>query len=282
MRARPFMQVDVFTDRPYLGNPVAVVLDGSDLDDSQMGAIARWTNLSETTFVLPADAPGADYRLRIFTPASELPFAGHPTLGSAYAVATAGIARPREGRLVQQCAAGLVPVRVDADPGRVWLRMPSATVTPLADAQRRLLSQALGMPCGDDTAAIDVGPTWITVRAASAQAVLALTPDLEIIASLSRELGVTGVTVLGAQHDASADYEVRSFAPVANVPEDLVCGSGNGCVAAMLARGGERRPYVARQGRAIGRDGFIAVRFDEAGIEIGGATVACIEGKISA
>ena len=282
MKSRPFMQVDVFTDRPYRGNPVAVVLDGNGLDDEEMLAIARWTNLSETTFVFEADAPGADYRLRIFTPVHELPFAGHPTLGSAFAVAASGIARPREGRLVQQCAAGLVPLRFEPSADRVWLRLPAARTTPLHDAQRRRLSAALGIDCPDDACAIDVGPVWITLRAPSAAAVLAMQPDQSAIAALSRELGATGVTVFAEHVDGPARYEVRSFAPAANVPEDPVCGSGNGCVAVMLSLGGEREPYLARQGRAIGRDGFVAVGFPGEGIEIGGSVVTCIRGEISA
>ena len=281
MNPRPFMQVDVFTDRPYRGNPVAVILDANGLGEDEMLAIARWTNLSETTFVLAPDAPGAHYRLRIFTPVHELPFAGHPTLGSAFAVAAAGIARPEEGRLVQQCAAGLVPVRFES-PDRVWLRLPAARVNPLPEPQRRRLSAALGIDCPEDTCAIDVGPVWITVRAPSGPAVLALRPDQNAIAALSRELGVTGVTVFGEQVDGDTRFEVRSFAPAANVPEDPVCGSGNGCVAVMLARGGERQPYLARQGRAIGRDGFVAVGFPGDGIEIGGSVVTCIRGEISA
>lgn len=282
MRSRPFMQVDVFTDRPYRGNPVAVVLDASGLADDEMLAIARWTNLSETTFVLPADAAGADYRLRIFTPARELPFAGHPTLGSAYAVVAAGLARPTQDRLVQQCSAGLIPLRFDESAGRVWLRLPAAKSTPLREDQRLRLSAALGIDCAADTCAVDVGPVWITVRAASAATVLAMQPDQAGVAALSRELGVTGVTVFGEQADGPARYEVRSFAPAANVPEDPVCGSGNGCVAATLSRAGDRRPYLARQGRAIGRDGFVAVDFTDGGIEIGGSAVICIRGEITA
>jgi len=282
MRARPFMQVDVFPDHPFCGNPVAVVLDASGLQDSEMQTIARWTNLSETTFVLAPDTPGADYRLRIFTPASELPFAGHPTLGSAYAVAQAGIATPRNGRLVQQCASGLVPIRFEARGERVWLQLPAARATPLSEPHRRRLAAALEIDCGDDVCAIDVGPIWITVRAASAQAVLAIRPDQASIAALSRELEVTGVTVFGEHPDGDARYEVRSFAPACDVPEDPVCGSGNGCVAAMLARGGDRRPYLARQGRAIGRDGVVAARFEEAGIEIGGAATIRVRGELFA
>ncbi len=143
MKARRFSQVDVFTRQPFAGNPVAVVLDAADLGSAQMQAIARWTNLSETTFVLPAQDPSADYRLRIFTPGGELPFAGHPTLGSAAALLAADPALRSRGRLVQQCAAGLVFIRIDGD--RLWLTLPAAVSTPLPAADQQRLAQALGL-----------------------------------------------------------------------------------------------------------------------------------------
>ena len=282
MRKRPFTQVDVFTDTPYRGNPVAVVLDAGGLSTVQMQAIARWTNLSETTFVSDADDSAADYRLRIFTPNSELPFAGHPTLGSAHALIECGRVKPRDGRLVQQCAAGLVPLSVEASGARLWLRLPVAKLAPLSAPLHARLETALGLHCAQGAAAIDVGPVWITARAPSGRDVLAARPDMGAIERLSRELGATGVTVFGDCADGDARFEVRSFAPAADVPEDPVCGSGNGCVAAWLAAGGERRDYVARQGRAIGRDGRVSVRYVDAGIEIGGAAVSCIRGEILA
>lgn len=282
MRMRPFTQVDVFTDTPYRGNPVAVVLDAEGLTTAQMRAIARWTNLSETTFVSKADDPAADYRLRIFTPASELPFAGHPTLGSAHALIESGRVRPRDGRLVQQCAGGLVPLTVDATDSRLWLRLPAVKTVPLAPERFAQLEAALGLRCAAGAAAIDVGPVWITARAASGEAVLAASPDLGAIERLSRELRATGVTVFGGYEQGDARYEVRSFAPAADVPEDPVCGSGNGCVAASLAAAGERRDYDARQGRAIGRDGRVSVRYRGDAIEIGGAAVSCVRGEILA
>ncbi|HMN82417.1 MAG TPA: PhzF family phenazine biosynthesis protein [Burkholderiaceae bacterium] len=268
MRPRRFMQVDVFTDRPFAGNPVAVVLDAAGLDTAAMQAIARWTNLSETTFVLPADAPGADYRLRIFTPGAELPFAGHPTLGSAWAVRSSGtIAGDRE-RMIQQCGAGLVTVRVDGP--RLWLRLPPQRHRALDAGQNRRLAQTLGLPSTLQARAIDVGPVW--------------QPDLPALARLSDELQVTGAVVFGHRHDGGdgPGYEVRAFAPAHGVPEDPVCGSGNGCVASLLAAGGRGTDYVARQGRAIGRDGFVQVHFDGADIEIGGHCVTVVEGAIRA
>ncbi|HLS56646.1 MAG TPA: PhzF family phenazine biosynthesis protein [Zeimonas sp.] len=295
MTTRPFMQVDVFTERPYLGNPVAVVLDASGLDASAMQAIARWTNLSETTFVLPPDDPKADYRLRIFTPDSELPFAGHPTIGSAWALLQSGRATPRDGRLVQQCNAGLVPIAVDWAAGpsapvarraqRIWLRLPPTVQRALDARSRAALERALGAAAIAEPRIVDVGPVWLVARLASDDAVLSLRPDAAAVAALSRELGLTGVTVFGASasQDAAA-WEVRSFAPAHGIVEDPVCGSGNGCVAAYLRSAGAARGYRARQGRAVGRDGHVDVRYDDDddGIEIGGAAVVCVTGEIVA
>ena len=293
MTTRPFMQVDVFTERPYHGNPVAVVLDARGLDASAMQAIARWTNLSETTFVLPPEDPKADYRLRIFTPDSELPFAGHPTIGSAWALLQSGRATPRDGRLVQQCNAGLVPISVDwaAGPGapaarraqRIWLRLPSAVERALDTRARATLERALGAAAVAEPRIVDVGPVWLVAQLASADAVLSLRPDPAGVAALSREIGLTGITVFGASasRDAAA-WEVRSFAPAHGIVEDPVCGSGNGCVAAYLRNAGAARGYRARQGRAVGRDGRVDVRYDDDGIEIGGAAVVCVTGEIIA
>ncbi len=282
MRQRAFLQVDVFTDTPYRGNPVAVVLDAAGLDDARMQAIARWTNLSETTFVLPADDASADYRLRIFTPGSELPFAGHPSVGSAHAVLQSGRATARNAALVQQCGAGLVPLSIDAETRRIWLRLPEAGLTRLSESQHLAVEQALGLRCAPGAAAIDVGPVWITARAASGGEVLAARPDLAAVERLSREYEVIGITVFGGYEGQAEQFEVRSFAPASGVPEDPVCGSGNGCVAAWLAHLGQREAYVARQGRAIGRDGRVFVRYADTGIEIGGTAVTCVRGEILA
>ena len=283
MRQRAFMQIDVFTDRPFLGNPVAVVLDADGLSSQQMQSIARWTNLSETTFVLPATEPGADYQLRIFTPTSELPFAGHPTLGSAFAVRRSGRVDRAQARLVQQCGAGKVSVTVDARADRLWLRLPAAQISPLDTGALAGLADALGLNAPVEVTRIDVGPVWLTLELPDAPGVLALKPDMAALAHWSRDLKATGVTVFGRYAPGSAaGYEVRSFAPAFDVPEDPVCGSGNGCVAVALRQRGRGQDYLARQGRAIGRDGLIAVRFDDAGIEIGGACVCCVEGTLTA
>ncbi|RPH43358.1 MAG: PhzF family phenazine biosynthesis protein [Burkholderiales bacterium] len=284
----PFLQVDVFTDRPFLGNPVAVVLDADGLDGAAMQRIARWTNLSETTFVLQPTAAGADYALRIFTPDRELPFAGHPTLGSARAVIDTGRARPRAGRLVQQCAAGQVALRVDDVGGRLYFEVPASRVGPVAEADAAAVARALGLDGPPPRLeAIDVGPIWLTAALHDAEQVLSLQPDMAALATISRRLRVTGVTVhapRGTRTDGpwsdSPDIAVRSFAPAAGVPEDPVCGSGNACVALQRRASGQRDDYVAAQGEAIGRAGRIAVAFRNEAIEVGGATVVCVEGRL--
>jgi PhzF family phenazine biosynthesis protein len=287
-RTLPFMEVDVFTDRPFLGNPVAVVLDADILGADAMQRIARWTNLSETTFVLPPTDPDADYLLRIFTPAGELPFAGHPTLGSARALLAAGRVQPRAGRLVQQCAAGRIALRVDEGAGRLFFEVPPGRIGALVADDRTALARALGLD-GEPPAfeAIDVGPVWLTAALRSATDVLALAPDLAAVAAISRRLRATGVTVYGAHptgyrdpRGARADLAVRSFAPAAGVPEDPVCGSGNACVALQRRAAGGVGDYVAAQGEAIGREGRIAVAHRGDAIEVGGAAIVCVEGRL--
>jgi PhzF family phenazine biosynthesis protein len=279
----PYAVIDVFTDRAFLGNPVAVVLEAGRLDDAAMMRIARWTNLSETTFVLPATDAGADYRLRIFTPERELPFAGHPTLGTAKALLSVGRIRPRDGRLVQQCAAGRVALRVDATDARLFFEVPAAKRAVLAADDRLAIAQALGLGDAQPPAfeAIDLGPVWLTAELSDAAAVLALRPDMAALESISRRLRATGVTVYGRHSgDAQGQIEVRSLAPAAGVAEDPVCGSGNACVAVQRAAHGLRDSYVARQGRCVGRDGFVSVEYSADRIEVGGMAVVCVEGHL--
>ena len=283
MSVLPFQQVDVFTAVPFMGNPVAVVLEADSLSTDEMQAIARWTNLSETTFVCRPTHAAADYRLRIFTPKNELPFAGHPTIGSAHAVLRHGLAPKTTGRVVQECGKGLVQIERDGE--RLFLELPvprfSDAIVPASQ-----LAHALSTKESDllRVVAIDVGPVWLTVQLPSAEAVIALQPDMERLRVLVPE-GLTGVTVFGFNGPtASAGLEVRSFAPGEGVPEDPVCGSGNGCVAALVRRDGlvADRDYLARQGRCVGRDGRVAVRFGEDGaIWVGGHSVTCVEGSIS-
>ena len=283
MAVLPFQQVDVFTAVPFMGNPVAVVLDGESLSSDEMQAIARWTNLSETTFVCRATHPTADYRLRIFTPRSELPFAGHPTIGSAHAALRHGLEPKTTGRVVQECGKGLVQIERDGE--RLFLELPVPRFSDVAVSPGRL-ADALNTKASDllRVAAIDVGPVWLTAQLPSAEAVIALRPNMESLRALGPE-GLTGVTVFGVDgSSASAELEVRSFAPGAGVPEDPVCGSGNGCVAALVRRDGlvAEPDYLARQGRCLGRDGRVAVRFGKDGaIWVGGHSVTCVEGSIT-
>jgi PhzF family phenazine biosynthesis protein len=279
-----FQQVDVFTAVPFKGNPVAVVLEGDGLSTAQMQAIAGWTNLSETTFVGPPTDPAADYRLRIFTPRAEIPFAGHPTIGSAHALLSHGRVPRRPGRLVQECGKGLVELRVDGD--RLFLALPKPTFREPDAAQRAAAAAALGLTSGEilRAAIIDVGPVWFTVQLRDGATVAKLEPDMAAIAALSRD-PVTGLNVFGLYGDGGpADLEVRSFAPAHGVPEDPVCGSGNGCVAALVQR--EKllagSSYVSSQGRRLQRDGRVEVQFAADGaIWLGGHAVTCIEGTLA-
>ena len=276
MRAVRFRQVDVFTALPFLGNPVAVVLDGDGLTAEQMLRIAAWTNLSETTFVLPSAR--ASYRLRIFTPRAEMAFAGHPTIGSAHAVREAGLVPAGDGALVQECAAGLIALSVAGD-GAIFARVPRPRVVPFAPVQP--LAALLGAPAGD-ARVVDVGPRWIVVALAGADALRRLTPDLVAMTELNRQTDTTGVTVYAP---ADGGVEVRSFAPLHGISEDPVCGSGNASVAAHLRATGAiaRFPggrYRASQGAALGRRGEIQVVVDGDDVSIGGAAITVVEGTI--
>jgi PhzF family phenazine biosynthesis protein len=282
MKSRAFQQVDVFTALPFKGNPVAVILDGDDLSSEQMQSIAAWTNLSETTFVCTPTDQLADYRLRIFTPRRELPFAGHPTIGSAHAVLRRGFKPRTAGRLVQQCGKGLVDIKIEGE--RLLLALPEPVWREPTKSHLDAVVDGLGVSAADvlRAAIIDVGPVWFTVQLASGDAVRALAPDMGKLAELN-SIGITGVNVFGlCAAGTDADLEVRSFAPGDGIPEDPVCASGNGCVAALVRRDGilGGRSYVARQGRCVGRDGQVAVEFDDDRIWLGGHAVTCIEGSL--
>lgn len=276
-RQRPFRQVDVFTAVPYKGNPVAVVLDGAGLSDPEMQAFANWTNLSETTFVLPATEADADYRVRIFTPKAELPFAGHPTLGTAHAVLEAGLAKARDGRLVQQCAVGLVELAVGGQ--GLSFRLPRYALTELSDPEATVWMGA-GVALIGAPQAVDVGPVWLVAELAEVAALENLAHDPARLTRYYEATGMTGATLFAVDGDRVV---VRSFAPGDGIPEDPVCGSGNGAVAAFrLAAGqvGNGDSYVASQGRQVGRDGFVRVRIDGADVHVGGECVTCVEGLV--
>ena len=277
MRGRKFSQVDVFTAVPFKGNPVAVVLDGDGLSDTEMQTFANWTNLSETTFVLPPSDPAADYRVRIFTPKAELPFAGHPTLGTAHAVIEAGIATPKQGKLIQQCAVGLVELSVAN--GSLSFRLPRYAVADAPD-QAEATAWIGGAAMLGPAKAVDVGPVWLIAQLAEIAALENLQHDPARLTAYYEQYGLTGATLFAAQGDRVV---VRSFAPGDGIPEDPVCGSGNGAVAAYrLALGqiGAGSAYRASQGRQLGRDGWIDIRVEDSDIHVGGQCVTCVRGEV--
>ena len=271
MKSLRFKQVDVFTDRPFLGNPVAVVIGAEALDTPEMQRIAGWTNLSETTFLLKSSK--ADYRLRIFTPRQELPFAGHPTIGSAHAALESGFVS-RKARLVQECGAGLIELDVEGD-GRIFLKGPSPKI-------QRLETTIPSVPLKPSTLVlkVDVGPVWVVGEMSDARALAALKPDMTALAEWSVSLGVTGTTVFAPSGEPSSAIHVRSFAPAHAIPEDPVCGTGNLSVAAFVGKrfGSE---YSARQGMEMGRDGQVFVRLRHDSVYLGGHAVTCVDGTLA-
>lgn len=272
---RPFTQVDVFSAEPFAGNPVAVVLDADGLSTEQMQAFARWTNLSETTFVLPPKAAGADYRVRIFTPVAELPFAGHPTLGTCHAWLAAGSGSPTDGRVIQECGVGLVEIRSTPE-GLAFAAPALLREGPVAAADLTAVAKELGIRKGDIVEAqwVDNGPGWVAVMLADADAVLALTPR-----TITHDIGVVGFHPPG--HPEL--YEVRAFFPKDGVAvEDPVTGSLNASLAQWLIGSGRvAAPYVAAQGTALGRRGRVRISTDaEGSVWVGGDTVTCISGSV--
>ena len=236
---RPFTQVDVFSPEPLLGNPVAVVHDADGVSDEQMAAFARWTNLSETTFLLSPTAPEADYRLRIFTPGRELPFAGHPTLGSAHAWLEAGGRPHADGQVVQECGAGLVTLR--RGERLAFAAPPLVRSGSVDEADLATITRALGIEHSDvvDAAWVDNGPGWVAVLLRDADAVLALDPDPAAFGGL--DIGVVGLHPVGGE----CAIEVRAFVPGMGIPEDPVTGSLNAGLAQWLVGTHLPTSYVA-------------------------------------
>jgi len=272
---RRFRQVDVFTSTPYAGNPVAVVLDAEGLSSDQMQRFANWTNLSETTYVLPPSEPGADYRVRIFTPVTELPFAGHPTLGTCHAWLAATEGAPRDGVVVQECAAGLVPVRRTQN-GLAFAAPPLVRSGPVEEELVARIATLLGIERAEieDAQWVDNGPGWVAVLLDSAEAVLAVRPG-----SIDLDLGIVGPHPAGS----AEAFEVRGFFPKDGMAvEDPVTGSLNASLAEWLLRTGRATaPYVARQGTALGRSGQVHIETDDEGaIWVGGGTVTCVTGEV--
>ncbi len=277
MKRRPFHQLDVFTAVPLKGNPLAVVHAAEGLDDATLAAFARWTNLSETTFLLPPRDPVADYRVRIFTPGGELPFAGHPTLGSCHAWLAAGGVPKQAGMVVQECGVGLVRVRRSG--ARLAFAAPPLRRTgPLAIELLEHIAAGLRVPVADIVHHqwVDNGPGWCAVMLRSAEQVLALRPDMAALRDI--KLGVVGSQPSG--HDTQ--FELRAFVPGLGVPEDPVTGSLNAGVAQWLIGAGlAPAAYVASQGAALGRAGRLYIEQDGATIWVGGDVAACVEGTVT-
>ncbi|MEV6423588.1 PhzF family phenazine biosynthesis protein [Streptomyces sp. NPDC051662] len=275
---RSFAQVDVFSTVAYSGNPVAVVLDGTDLTDGEMRRLARWTNLSETTFVLPPTTPEADYRLRIFTPQDELPFAGHPTLGSARAWLDDGGTPQHTDHIVQECAAGLVTVRRGTDT-LSFAAPPRVREGALDDTYLNRIVAAFGITRDRVVAHqwVDNGPGWAVLQLRTAEEVLALEPDLSLIPDAM--IGAIGAYPDGSGHN----FEMRTFAPGAGVPEDPACGSMNAGVGQWLTgTGAAPSTYRVSQGTRLGRAASIEITADGNGtVWVSGAATVCIRGTIT-
>lgn len=286
----------MFTADPYRGNPVAVVMDGAGLDEEAMGRFARWTNLSETTFLVPPTDPSADYRVRIFTPGNELPFAGHPTLGTCHAWLEAGGQPRNPDRIVQECGIGLVPIRRDGD--RLAFAAPELLRSgPVDEADLDAVVAVLGIDRSEivDAQWADNGPGWVAVRLADAGRVLNLKPNFDAVESFDigvvgthplgvvglNKIGVVGVDTTGEETDRPA-IEVRAFFRAGGVPaEDPVTGSLNAAVAQwLLADGTLASPYVASQGTALGRRGRVHVDQADGEIWVGGQSITCIDGLV--
>jgi PhzF family phenazine biosynthesis protein len=285
MHQRRFLELDVFADAPGRGNPLAVVVDGADLDGRTMQAIAAWLNLSETTYVLPATQRGADYRLRIFTPRRELPFAGHPSVGTAHAVIELGLVTPRNGRLVQECGAGLLSVKVEGEGTErsIHVRAPRGVVRS-ADAAMMHLSLRTDRLGALLPVVIDNGPRWWCVELADEATVRSFAPDLNEMAAATVATGTVGVAVFARCTERPYALVVRAFVPADGIPEDPVTGSANAAICGWLHANGAlpARRYLSSQGREVGRDGIVECAVDDDGeVWIGGRTQTVVSGVMN-
>ena len=289
MVPRPFVQADVFADRPGAGNPLAVVLDATGLDDAAMQAIARWTRLPETTFVLPPTRPGASYALRMFSPKKEVPFAGHPSVGTAHAVLEAGLAEPRAGLLLQEGVAGLLPLRVDMDAGvrRIAIRTPRAQLVETAEARGARLAEALDwLPAGAlPPALMDGGRRWWLAEARDEASLRSALPDWDSIAALARATASMGVLAFARCHGQDYQVAARAFVGGPALFEDAASGAANATLAAWLALRdalpGSGGHYQVSQGREVGHDARLHMQVDADGeVWAGGQVVSVIRGTI--
>jgi PhzF family phenazine biosynthesis protein len=290
MTTRRYVQLDVFADRPGAGNPLAVVLDAEGLDDATMQAIARWTRLPETTFVLPATSADASYGIRIFSPRREVPFAGHPSVGTAHAVLDAGIATPRDGLLVQEGVAGLLPLRVEGSgiARTLAVRTPRARVAEVADAgDPRLVDVLRGLPLGAlPPALMDGGRRWWLAEIADEAALRAADPDWNAIAALAEHTASMGLCVFARSDDPVYYLAVRAWVGAPAQFEDAASGAANATLAAWLASQ-DALPsadgfYRISQGREVGHDAIIELQVDGAGeVWSGGRACTVVKGHIA-
>ena len=300
MKQRPYQQVDVFTRHAYFGNPLAVVLDGADLDTDDMQRFARWTNLSETTFLLPPSEQsaqaGADYRVRIFTPGGELPFAGHPTLGSCHAWLSAGGVPKNAQTIVQECAKGLIRIRREGS--QLAFAAPTLARGMIEEPLLKEIAQALGIRFSQILASqrLDNGPVWHGLLLDGVDTVLGLAPNHQTLADMGCKVGVITVeqaqsaSVLIAKVNREAQafgargtaVEVRAFASAIGVPEDPVTGSLNASLAQWLIEDGVLPAhYTATQGTCLGRNGQVTLQRDSSQqVWVGGDVVSCITGYV--
>jgi PhzF family phenazine biosynthesis protein len=303
MKQRAFKQVDVFTPTPYFGNALAVVMDGSGLDDAAMQRFAKWTNLSETTFLLPPTDPTADYSVRIFTPGGELPFAGHPTLGSCHSWLEAGGQPHSKDFIVQECKVGLVKIRREPGTKRLAFAAPALKRSAPSPSLLAQMAGALGLKATSILAAqcLDNGPMWLGLLLDSPETVLQLAPDHKALVKLGTKVGVvarypheeTAPLIARANREAKAfaasapdaapDFEVRAFASPVGIDEDPVTGSLNASLAQwLIAEGHAPERYTASQGVCLGRAGQVHIERDAAGqVWVGGESVTCIDGSVT-
>ncbi|HEV7490553.1 MAG TPA: PhzF family phenazine biosynthesis protein [Rhodanobacteraceae bacterium] len=282
-----YLQLDVFSARTGGGNPLGVVVDAASWTSERMQAFAAWTGLVETTFVLPPSSPEASYRLRIFTPSREIPFAGHPTIGSAHAVLQAGVAKPKNGRLLQECGAGLLPIRVEGEGAsrNLFLQSPAAHVLA-ANVDDPSLKAALGSASLGSLppAFVEGGRRWWIAEFADEAAVRDWQPDHATIGALARASDCLGLCVFARSQSPDYELVVRAFPAGVGIVEDPASGAANGLIAAWIAKaepnGALARGYRVSQGREIGHDASILIRIEQQQIWVGGKTRTILRGRL--
>lgn len=273
-----YVVTDVFTDVPLRGNPVAVVLDGSKLSTEQMHQIAHWTNLSETTFVVPTRSCVADYGVRIFTPSSELPFAGHPSLGTAHTLLEKGLINGSKNFVIQECPRGLVTIEISREGGSNKLYFGIDGLQSERINSEQLYGCLPGLSLRGNPYIVNIGPKWIVVEASNtAEQLLDLQPDFAKIKELSLNSSATGICVF-ASVGGKGDIELRTFAPLIGVNEDPVCGSGNAAVAHYRNVGSA---YTCFQGSAVSRNGVVSVHYKDSKIWVGGCCCLVVDGRLT-